>query len=72
VFGGITRGDEVARGILNALNEIETDMPMVARLVGTNADEGRRILSQADMITADTLADAAKKAVAIAKGAPIQ
>ncbi len=45
---------------------------MVARLVGTNADEGRRILAQADMITADTLADAAKKAVAIAKGAPIQ
>jgi succinyl-CoA synthetase beta subunit len=72
VFGGITRGDEVARGILSALSEIKTDVPMVARLVGTNADEGRRILSQADMITADTLADAAKKAVAIAKGAPIQ
>lgn len=72
VFGGITRGDEVARGILSALSEIKTDVPMVARLVGTNADEGRRILAQADMITADTLADAAKKAVAIAKGAPIQ
>ncbi len=72
VFGGITRGDEVARGILSALSEIKTDVPMVARLVGTNADEGRRILSQADMITADTLADAAKKAVAIAKGVPIQ
>lgn len=71
VFGGITRGDEVARGILNALNEIETDVPMVARLVGTNADEGRRILAQADMITAETLADAAKKAVTIAKGEPI-
>ena len=72
VFGGITRGDEVARGILNALNEIKTEVPMVARLVGTNADAGRRILAQADMITADTLADAAKKAVAIAKGDPIQ
>ncbi len=72
VFGGITRGDEVARGILSALSEIKTDVPMVARLVGTNADEGRRILAQADMITADTLADAAKKAVAIAKGVPIQ
>lgn len=71
VFGGITRGDEVARGILNALNEIETDVPMVARLVGTNADEGRRILAQAEMITAETLADAAKKAVTIAKGEPI-
>jgi succinyl-CoA synthetase beta subunit len=72
VFGGITRGDEVARGILSALSGINTNVPMVARLVGTNAEEGRRILSQADMITADTLADAAKKAVAIAKGVPIQ
>jgi len=72
VFGGITRGDEVARGILAALNDIDTDVPMVARLVGTNANEGRLILSEADMITADTLADAAKKAVAISKGESIQ
>lgn len=72
VFGGITRGDEVARGILDALNEIQTEVPMVARLVGTNADEGRSILAQAEMITAETLADAAKKAVTIAKGDSIQ
>ncbi len=72
VFGGITRGDEVARGILSALSGINTNVPMVARLVGTNAEEGRRILSQADMITAETLVDAAKKAVAIAMGVPIQ
>ncbi len=67
VFGGITRGDEVARGILAALKDVGAEVPMVVRLVGTNADEGRRILADADMITADTLADAAKKAVAVAK-----
>ncbi len=67
VFGGITRGDEVARGILTALQEVKTEVPMVTRLVGTNAAEGRKILSDAHMITADTLADAARKAVAAAK-----
>jgi succinyl-CoA synthetase beta subunit len=45
---------------------------MVIRLVGTNAEEGRQILSDADMITAETLADAAKKAVAVTKGDYIQ
>ena len=67
IFGGITRGDEVARGILVALDEVEPHIPLVVRLVGTNAEEGRKLLSDANMITADTLADAAKKAVAAAK-----
>ena len=66
VFGGITRGDEVARGILTALTEVRTNVPMVARLVGTHADEGRQILADAKMITAETLVEAAQKAVAIA------
>jgi succinyl-CoA synthetase beta subunit len=66
VFGGITRGDEVARGILTALKAIKTKVPMVIRLAGTNAEEGQKILADADMITAKTLADAAKKAVAAA------
>jgi len=69
IFGGITRGDVVARGILTALDEVKPDVPMVVRLVGTNAEEGRQILSEAQMITATTLADAAEKAVAAAKGA---
>ncbi len=69
IFGGITRGDEVARGILAALAEVPTRVPMVVRLVGTNAAEGRAILAQANMITAETLAEAAQKAVAAAKGA---
>lgn len=68
VFGGITRCDEVARGILVALDEVKPKVPMIVRLVGTNAEEGRRMLADADMITAETLADAARKAVAAAKG----
>jgi succinyl-CoA synthetase beta subunit len=66
IFGGITRGDEVARGILAALNEVKPHIPLVVRLVGTNAEEGRKLLSDANMITAETLVDAAKKAVAAA------
>jgi succinyl-CoA synthetase beta subunit len=69
IFGGITRGDEVARGVLAAMNEVKPKVPMVARLVGTNAEEGLRLLADANMITAQTLVDAAEKAVAIAKGA---
>jgi len=67
IFGGITRCDEVARGILEATKAIQPKAPMVVRLVGTNAEEGRRLLSDANMTTADTLVDAAKKAVAAAK-----
>jgi succinyl-CoA synthetase beta subunit len=67
VFGGITRGDEVALGVLAALEEIKTKVPMVVRLVGTNAEEGRQLLADANMITAETLAEAAQKAVAVAK-----
>ncbi len=68
IFGGITRGDEVARGILAALREIDTDVPMVIRLVGTRAEEGRRLLADAQMITAESLSEAAQKAVAAARG----
>lgn len=69
IFGGITRCDEVARGVLAALQEVRAEVPMVARLVGTNADEGLRLLADAHMVTAETLVDAAAKAVEIAKGA---
>ena len=68
IFGGITRCDEVAKGILEALREVPTDVPMVARLVGTNEEEGRQILASADMITATTLSQAAEKAVAASRG----
>ena len=69
IFGGITRGDEVAKGILEALKQVKTDVPMVIRLEGTNAEEGRALLAEANMATAKTLAEAAEKAVAAAKGA---
>jgi succinyl-CoA synthetase beta subunit len=67
IFGGITRCDEVARGILEALEEVPTDVPMVARLVGTNEEEGRQILAEAQMATAKSLAEAAERAVALAR-----
>lgn len=68
IFGGITRVDEVARGIIAALEEVQTDVPMVARLVGTNEEEGRKLLAQSSLIPAATLAEAAEKAVAASKG----
>jgi succinyl-CoA synthetase beta subunit len=67
IFGGITRCDLVAQGILEALEDIDTDVPMVVRLVGTNAKEGRQLLADAEMTTADTLAEAARLAVAAAE-----
>jgi succinyl-CoA synthetase beta subunit len=68
IFGGITRGDVVAKGIISALEEIKPQVSMVVRLVGTNAEKGLEILSEANMITAETLVDAAKKAIAAAEG----
>jgi len=68
IFGGITRCDEVARGIVAALEEVKPTVPMIARLVGTNEEEGRKILAEAKMKTAKTLAEAAQMAVAAVKG----
>jgi succinyl-CoA synthetase beta subunit len=67
IFGGITRGDEVARGIVEARSQLARDVPMVVRIVGTNAEEARRILAEANLITADSLDDAAAKAVEAAR-----
>ncbi len=72
IFGGITRCDEVAHGIITALNEVPTSIPMVIRLAGTNAEEGRAIIDNAsipNITSAATLTEAAKKAVEAAKGA---
>lgn len=68
IFGGITRGDLVAKGILAAIEQVKPKVPMVIRLVGTNAEEGREILAETNMITANTLTEAAQKAVAASKG----
>ena len=69
IFGGITRGDEVARGIVEARAALTRDVPMVVRIVGTNSEEAKPILAEANLITADSLDDAAAKAVAAAGGA---
>ena len=68
IFGGITRCDEVAKGILEALKEVPTGVPMVARLVGTNEKEGRVLLAEAKIQTASTLFEAADLAVKAAAG----
>lgn len=69
IFGGIVRGDEVAEGIVEALTEVTTDVPLVVRLLGTHAEEGLQILEAADMQTARRLTEAAQKAVAAAASA---
>jgi succinyl-CoA synthetase beta subunit len=71
IFGGITRCDEVAKGLIEAFRQIEPDVPFVVRLDGTNDQEGRRILAEADLPnvqTASTMNEAAEKVVAAAKG----
>lgn len=65
IFGGITRCNEVARGIIKSMEEVDTKIPFVVRLVGTNEEEGKQILASANLETADTLQEAAEKAVAL-------
>jgi len=69
IFGGITRGDEVARGLIDARARQEREVPMVVRIVGTNAEEAARLLHEAAFETAATLDEAAAKAVAAARQA---
>ncbi len=71
IFGGVTRGEEVAKGIIEALNRVELKAPLVVRLDGTNADQGHQILAEqgAGRLTiAKTMLDGARKAVALAGG----
>ena len=69
IFGGITRGDEVARGLIEARAVQQRDVPMVVRIVGTNAAEAAVLLKKARFTTAATLDEAAAKAVAASRGA---
>jgi succinyl-CoA synthetase beta subunit len=69
IFGGITRGDEVAAGIIEASRTQSRSVPMVVRIVGTNADAADRLLREANLETANSLDEAAEKAVAMAKAA---
>ncbi len=63
IFGGITRCDDIANGIVEALNRIKIDIPIVVRLTGTNEDKGREILSKTKLIPAKTMNEAVKLAV---------
>ena len=71
VFAGINRCDWVAKGVVDAVKELDIKMPIIVRLAGTNVEEGRRILNESSLsvITAETLAEAAEKDVAAAKAA---
>jgi succinyl-CoA synthetase beta subunit len=69
IFGGITRCDEVARGILAALEQMRIELPIVVRLDGTNAEEGRRLLAEAappNLHVEPTMLEAAQRAVELA------
>ena len=63
IFGGITRCDDVARGLIEAFNQLKTDIPIVIRLTGTNEKEGRELLKGTQFHLAETMGDAGKMAV---------
>ncbi len=71
VFGGITRCDEVAIGILGAIKQVKPQIPVIVRLVGTNKEEGMKLLEGSKLITADSLFTAAKLAIENAQGVAI-
>ncbi len=68
IFGGITRCDEVANGIVEAITSLNVEVPIVVRMVGVNEDEGRQILAESNLPSANRLSEAVQMAVAAAKG----
>ena len=69
IFGGITRGDVVAEGIVEARQRVEVTVPIVVRLSGTNAEEGQRLLAEAGLTATESMDDAAAEAVRAAHAA---
>jgi succinyl-CoA synthetase beta subunit len=67
IFGGITRGDEVANGIRGALSKVAVKAPIVVRLSGTRAEEGRQLLAEAGLTAVDTMDEAARQVVAASR-----
>jgi succinyl-CoA synthetase beta subunit len=70
IFGGITRGDEVARGIIAARDELHITKPLVVRMTGTREEEGRRLLAEAGITPAVSATEAAEKIVALTREQP--
>ncbi len=68
IFGGITRCDDVARGLIKALDIIKTDIPIIVRLSGTNAEEGLALLKETGLPTVATMSEAAQKAIELSQG----
>ena len=68
IFGGITRCDEVARGLLTILENKEITVPIVVRLAGTNAEEGQALLRSSEIISVESISEAAVQCVKIAAG----
>jgi succinyl-CoA synthetase beta subunit len=67
IFGGITRGEEVAKGILSAFDQLNVHVPVVARIEGTGAAEGLALLAGTSIIPASTMQEAAQKIVALTR-----
>jgi succinyl-CoA synthetase beta subunit len=67
IFGGITRCDDVANGLITALNQLKVDIPIVIRLSGTNAEEGLRIIAEHNLPIVGSLSEAAKEAIRLVK-----
>jgi succinyl-CoA synthetase beta subunit len=67
IFGGITRCDDVAGGLVTAFKEMSLKLPVVARLTGTNEEQGRKILSEIRLHTTETMDDGVKKAIELAR-----
>ncbi|MDI6840108.1 MAG: ADP-forming succinate--CoA ligase subunit beta [bacterium] len=68
IFGGITRCDDVANGIIEAISKMDIRVPIVVRLTGTNEDKARKILANSSLIPVSSMADGAKKAIELARG----
>jgi succinyl-CoA synthetase beta subunit len=67
IFGGITRGSEVAKGIVEGTKTLSINVPIVVRLAGTEAEEGAKILEEASLISASTMQEAASKIVSLTR-----
>jgi len=69
IFGGITRCDDVARGIIQAAQQIHIHVPIVVRLTGTNEDQARALLAKTALVPAATMDEAVQKAIELAGSA---
>ena len=68
IFGGITRCDDVANGLVESLSKMKVKIPIVVRLTGTNEEQGRKILAKTNLVPAASMSEAVKKVVALARG----